>query len=303
MVDISFIICTYNREIYIEQCLNHLKDQSASADKFEIVIINNNCTDSTDLIVNNFITINPSLSIQYYIEKKAGLSYARNRGMQLAKGNVFCFIDDDGFVYPNYAKDLLYYIQTIPDLKVFGGKIIPKFEGTKPKWLSKYLMPLISALDLGTKVIYFKGTKYPIGANMGFIRKVAQEIGDFNVDLGRKENNLLGGEEKDYFLRIRKNMGYKIHYLPNCQIDHVIPEKRLSMDFIYKLALGIGQSEKKRSLSISKLEYLKSILKEFCKWGATLILSLKYLFQNGSKSTMLIRFRYRVSKGLFKVKP
>lgn len=297
MINISFIICTYNRDKYIATCLECLKNQSAAKESYEIVIINNNCTDSSPQLIEKFIHENAHLQIQYHIEEKPGLSHARNKGLRVAKGKMLCFIDDDGFVEEQYTSNLLEYMQNIKDLSSFGGKISPLFETEKPKWMSKYLMPLISALDMGTKVKLFQQNKYPIGANMGISSTFAKQVGDFDINLGRSGTNLLGGEEKDYFLRLKK-LNAKTYYLPNCAIKHVIPPHRIQLDFIKKLALGIGESEHRRAKAHG--EYLKSLLKELLKWGATFILGFAYIFQSPTKSLMLFRFRYWVSKGLLK---
>jgi hypothetical protein len=84
MLKISVVICTYNREKYLPICLDHLKNQKAPKDSFEIVIINNNSTDSTDIICRDFIAKNPELNVTYDIEYDPGLSHARNKGIALS---------------------------------------------------------------------------------------------------------------------------------------------------------------------------------------------------------------------------
>ena len=65
---ISAIICTYNRERFLLKALNSIKTQSISLNLIEVVIINNNSTDSTDLICKKFIKENPLLKCKYMIE-------------------------------------------------------------------------------------------------------------------------------------------------------------------------------------------------------------------------------------------
>ena len=92
---ISIIICTYNRELYLPKCLEHLKNQTEAPSNFEIILVNNNSTDQTENICENFIAQNPQLITKYVKEMNPGLSFARNRGIKESKGDVLVFIDDD----------------------------------------------------------------------------------------------------------------------------------------------------------------------------------------------------------------
>ena len=77
---ISFIICTYNRDKYIYQCLNNLAN-SKTKYNWEIILINNNSTDNTELECKRFEQDYSSIEYHYFIEKTPGLSFARNRGI------------------------------------------------------------------------------------------------------------------------------------------------------------------------------------------------------------------------------
>ncbi len=301
MLKTSVIICTYNREGYLPLCLEHLKRQTAPLNSFEIVIVNNNSTDNTDSICLAFQQENPQLNIKYVIETNPGLSNARNRGIHESKGEILCFLDDDGFAYPDYIKNLLEELEKNKAIQAFGGRIVPRYEKQKPKWLTKWLMPLLSVLDKGNEVCLFKGRDYPIGANMGFKRSIIPKVGTFRNDLGRKGTELLGGEEKDFFLNVKKR-NISIYYLPNVVIDHIIPEQRLRVEYIKRMANGIGCSEKIRTKNKNIYVYSMALVAELIKWLATLFLALYYVFIHWKKSWMLLQFRYWVTKGMLKDK-
>lgn len=297
MPTISVVICTYNREKYLPLCLEHLKNQTAPKESFEIVIINNNSKDLTDLICSQFISNNPELNVTYDIEYKPGLSHARNRGIELSIGEIICFIDDDGFVFPDYIMNLIELLKKHKNISAFGGRIYPVFESSKPNWMSRWLLPLISVLDLGEQIKLFNFNSYPIGANMGFKKSLISEVGFFNTELGRIENTLLGGEEKDFFYKIRR-INIPIYYIPNLRINHIIPDSRLSMEYIKKMGIGIGISEQIRAKNLGNNSYYFSIIKEALKWLVSFILALFYLFLSKEKSTMLLLFRSWVTAGL-----
>lgn len=296
---ISIIICTYNRALYIEESIVSALNQDATGIDYEVVIINNNSTDNTDSICQRVINNHPNSAIQYYIETEQGLSAARNSGMNLAKGEIFAFIDDDAMVFPDFVRQIDQAYSKFPEMAASGGRIYPRFESKAPKWMSKFLIPLMSVIDKGEDVKPFTGTGYPIGANMAFRKKIIEQVGNFNTSLGRSGGNLQGGEEKDIFNRI-KNKGFSIFYLPNVRVNHVIPDARLTADYIKRMGIGIGSSERIRVKQIGKYEQIKACFKEILKWIASIGLFFWYtLIIQPQKGLMILRFRYWVSLGLF----
>ena len=99
---ISVIVCTYNREKYLGESLQCLARQDLSKDLFEIVLVNNRSTDQTEQICKRFSEENHQLNFRYFTEEQAGLSYARNRGINESKGDLIVFLDDDAMADEQY---------------------------------------------------------------------------------------------------------------------------------------------------------------------------------------------------------
>ncbi len=297
-IEVSVIICTYNRDKYIYQTLEHIACNGFPSERYEIILIDNNSTDQTAAECQRFSCNFADLNFHYFTETQQGLSFARNRGIQEAQGEILLFLDDDAFMQKNYLHRLVLYLKNHPDAAAFGGKITPFYEnGQIPEWMSKWTYSWVSAIDKGNKVCLFKGHSYPIGANMGFRRSAIPGTG-FNTALGRNKGNLMGGEEKDIFNRM-KSQNAQLYYFPDIEVLHVIPEKRTTREYIRQMALGIGKSERLRTLKISRSAYLKRLFSEGIKWGASLILYISYLFRcKTRKGKVLLYFRWFVSKGL-----
>ena len=295
---ISFIICTYNRDKYIYECLSRLAKNTAK-DGWEIVLVNNNSTDNTAAECERFVADYKLTNYRYFAETQQGLSFARNRGIAEAHGEWLVFLDDDAMVEPDYIANLQKHLLQHPEAGAFGGAIEPFFEDETPDWISPWAMGFVSAIDLGEQTKVFPAKSYPIGANMGISRETIERVGVFNTALGRTGNNLMGGEEKDIFNRIRQ-AGLQILYFPNIKVQHCIPPKRTTTEFIAKLGEGVGLSEQLRTRAISKTSYAKRLFTECIKWGGTILIWLYYAIQgHHSKGDILVLFRYRVSKGLF----
>lgn len=296
---VSVIICTYNRAQFLPRVLDGLAVQTLSRDSFEIVLVDNNSKDQTKEVCIHFQQAQPSLSFRYILESRQGLSFARNRGIEEAQSELLVFIDDDAIPEKEYLYNIVRFFESTPDAAAAGGRIHPLFESKRPGWMPDILISLVSAIDLGNRVCLFT-KKFPIGANMMFRKTAIQKHGSFNVNLGRRGDNLEGAEEKDLFLRIM-GAGEKVYYIPDAIVHHFIPDKRLTFGFFRRQAMGIGYSEKVRAKNISPATYFKSLFKEMLKWGASFLMCLYYCLTLRFKmGWRLLIFRWYVTKGLFK---
>ncbi len=294
---ISFIICTYNRDKYIYECLRHLA-QNTQQEGWEMVVINNNSTDNTASECERFVADYSPTNYRYFVETQQGLSFARNRGIAESQGDWLVFLDDDAMVGKDYIAHLQTNISAHPEAGAFGGAIEPFFEEQTPDWLNPWSMSFVSAIDLGDEVKPFPAKSYPIGANMGISRATIDRIGVFNTALGRTGNNLMGGEEKDIFNRIREaNM--PILYFPAIKVQHCIPARRTTREFIARLGEGVGRSEKLRTKHIGTFAYFKRLFAELVKWAGTIVIWCYYTIQgHRAKGDILVLFRRNVTRGL-----
>jgi len=295
---ISAIICTYNREEYILDSLTSLRDQSLSRKDFEVILVDNNSTDNTALISMQFAQQKEDLQFHYYKETKQGLSHARNRGIELAQGEIIVFLDDDAVACKEYLTEIVSFFTQNPEVGSIGGRIFPKFEAIPPKWMPHHLTPLFSIIDLGDSPKPFSTGKYPVGANMAFRKEVFEVCGAFDPNLGRTAKNMMGGEEKDLFYRLKEH-NFSVWYAPKPWVYHIIPQTRMTKSFIKAQAIGVGQSERQR-IAGTFFTKLISFIKEFMKWGASFVLAFYYsLSAQFSKAAMLIKFRWWVTSGMF----
>lgn len=297
---LSVIICTYNRDKYIYNVMKSIVDGSLSADKYEILAIDNNSTDGTKSEILRFMEDNPDVNVRYLFEPEQGLSCARNRGIEESSGDVLVYVDDDAKVNENYLKTYFDFFEANPDCKAAGGPIIPEYEGyEEPEWMTYHLKRLLTAyLYFGDRQTEFPGKNYPGGGNAAYRKELFDLVGKYNTSLGRTGSSLAGGEEKDIFRKM-DSIGIKYYYLPESILYHIIPERKMSDEYFNNLTSGIGRSERIRTRSISKGAYLKRVFSEMVKWCGTIVLSLWYLIKGKpGSSKKLLRFRSNVSKEL-----
>lgn len=297
---ISVIICTYNREKYIYNVLKSLALGTMEADAYEIVLVDNNCTDNTRQEVDHFCNVFPQVNLRYFVETNQGLSHARNRGIKESKGDILVYVDDDATVNPDYLRTYADWFASHPETDAAGGPIIPHYEtGSEPRWMTYFIKRLLTGyLYFGNKPGPFPGDNYPGGGNAAYRSRVFEKVGLYNVELGRNGDSLGGGEEKDIFDKMKRE-GMQFVYLPQAILYHSIPGYKLEADYFNRLTTGIGQSERARTLRIGKSSYRKRLLSELKKWCATIVLWFFYLITlRPGRGNMLILFRRNVTKAL-----
>lgn len=99
---ISVIVPVYNVEAYLERCVESILQQTYA--NFELILINDGSADSSGQICDYLASRYENIKV-YHIEN-AGVSNARNMGIQLATGAWITFIDSDDFVTQDYLATL-----------------------------------------------------------------------------------------------------------------------------------------------------------------------------------------------------
>lgn len=188
---ISVIIPVYNEEKYIKKCLDSLKNQIIKPD--EIIVVDNNCTDKTLKIVKKFSN---KLPIKIASEKKQGMIFARNKGFNIASGDILARCDADSILPSNWIKKIKENFAK-ENIDGLTGPVIFYDLPFKTKFYSILYMKVMKILQNGETLI---------GPNMAMTKKIWQKIKD-EVCIDEKKVH----EDIDLSLHIKKVEG-KIKY-------------------------------------------------------------------------------------------
>lgn len=299
MATLSLVIATYNGADSLPVTLESLTQQTLDRSLWEVIIVNNNSTDATAQVVDEFAKAHPEINLRLVEEHNQGLSWARNKGIDESKGDYIVIIDDDETACPELLREYFDYLDTHPHIVAAGGRITPRFPAERPKWLSKITeRPIAGTLNLGNKVICFPEGKYFGGGNMALRRSAIEYYGKFDTNLGRRGSKLLGGEEKELYMRYYAS-GEDIVYLPDAEIFHNINTERLTKPYFEAVCYRVGQSERIRTLSKGPQAFRRRVLSEIFKWGATIAIALFYgLTLQFAKARFLVIMRRQISRGL-----
>ncbi|MGA9109397.1 MAG: glycosyltransferase [Smithella sp.] len=237
----SVVICTFNRAESLRRTLKSLREVVIPNHlSCEFIIVDNNSNDDTRLVVEE-IEKHFELKIKYVFEDKQGISYARNRGIKEARGEIIAFTDDDVIVDKYWIQNIDKAFKEHDDVACIGGKILPIWEIPKPKWLKPDLYGYLALLDYGDFVVYMDTSKI-WSANLAVKSEIFKKYGLFDTNLGRIPKKLYSGEETQFLQRLL-TAGEKILYHPLLIVHHYIPANRISKQYMRKWEFDNGEME------------------------------------------------------------
>jgi len=240
-VFLTVAICTWNRAELLRQTLERMTLLTVPRDvTWELLVVNNNCTDATDSIVAGYTD---RLPLRALWESTPGLSNARNAAVAAARGTYILWTDDDVLVNDDWLSTYASAFACYTDARVFGGPIKPWFADTPPRWLSESLHEVETAyairdFDFGDREL--DNDLIPFGANMAFRTDALREV-QFNPALGRTGTGMLGGEE-EAVIRTLLQMGSQGRWVSGAEVQHYIPVERQNVDYLRRFYEGVGAS-------------------------------------------------------------
>lgn len=116
-IDISVVIPIYNAEAYLERCLLSVLSQSFAS--YEVILVDDGSTDSSLNICNAFASQDSRIRVLH--QNNAGVSSARNLGIENAKAPWVAFVDSDDSVTKDYLSSLYSGVRERADSLIFQG--------------------------------------------------------------------------------------------------------------------------------------------------------------------------------------
>jgi glycosyltransferase involved in cell wall biosynthesis len=238
---VTVAICTWNRARLLDQTLAEMqKLRAPSGVQWEILVVNNNCCDDTDGVIARH---SKRLPLRRLFESKPGKSYACNLAITEASGELILWTDDDVLVDPGLLDGYVEMARAWPDAAFFAGAIEPWFESKPPRWIRRHLASLKGVYviaDHSPEVRPLRQGEAVYGANMAFRSSVARQF-SFNVNLGRIQGQLLGGDDTELVQRVTQS-GYYGVWVPGARVKHFIPGERLTLSYVQKWYRDAGRN-------------------------------------------------------------
>lgn len=239
-MQITIAICTWNRAKLLEQTLAEMRKLCIPAGvEWELLVVNNNCTDDTDNVLTRH---SGCLPLKVLRESRQGQCYARNHAIQAARGEIILWTDDDVIVAPDWVAEIVRAVHSWPNASYWGGKSLPLYEYKPPLWVEanrEHLEGMLVIRDLGSAEQPL-GDRWPIGANMAFRRDVLLRY-PFDTQMGLKGNDQVRGDELELVSRLRRD-GFWGVWVPTAQVRHFVPAFRLTRHYLWKYFHGYGRT-------------------------------------------------------------
>jgi glycosyltransferase involved in cell wall biosynthesis len=204
-------------------------------------VVDNNSSDETKATVDSFISKKPE-RVRYVFEPRQGNAYARNTGIDCARAPIIAFLDDDAYVDRNWLRTIKSTFAEFPDLSFIGGKVLPRWEGDPPEWLTPDHWSPIAAVDYGPAQRLIDNTNEIclLTANIAFRREVFETAGTFCPALQRVKGGIGSLEDHEFLSRVCRS-GKKGMYVPDMIAITYVPQHRMSKRYHRRWHTGHGR--------------------------------------------------------------
>lgn len=231
MKSISFIVPIYNAETTLEQCIYSIEELKDV--EYEIILVNDGSTDSSETICKKIEA--EFFNIVYQKQKNAGVSVARNTGIDLAKKDYIVFIDPDDYIDAKLFEQVLKNINEediyITNCYTFDDNFTEELEFYSSDYIVQDKNNLYNQL---LDISYGQNSKNPVtgvGVPWGkfYKRKFINNHGlRFEAKLRRLQDNQFN-LEAFYFAKniIYKNTPYYFY-----RIDHIKTMSKVNKELI-----------------------------------------------------------------------
>lgn len=115
---VSIIVPVYNGGAFIEECLHNLC--SIDLPLKEVIVINDGSTDGSPTIVEHYIAAHTGCAIRLINQQNAGVSEARNKGLDAAQYGWITFVDADDLLVERLCDVLNQLVNVDADIYRFG---------------------------------------------------------------------------------------------------------------------------------------------------------------------------------------
>jgi len=269
---------------------------------WELVIVNNNSADHTDDVIKEY---SDPLPMRRVFEPQPGLSNARNRAIDVAKGEYIIWTDDDVVVDASWLRAYVDAFRRWPDAAVFGGRIVPRYEAPVPRWVvesedSTFCVYAIRNFGDDAQPLSIAEDRMPFGANFA-IRAAEQRVFLYDTNLGLAPNRRWLHDETDVVTRILES-GATGYWIPDAVVEHCIGRERQTIRYIADFFVGDGETYAFRNAATTAATPFwfgipRRVWPRLIVWG-----SLYHLHRLVSPAPIWVRYlrRYAHSRGLYR---
>ena len=240
MPDFSVIIPSHNGGDTLPRCLKAVEALESGGASLEVLLIDNDSNDTTLQTMEDFAV---AFGAKIISVPERGKSFALNKGLKEAVGEVIVFLDDDTVPDPDLLQSYATMFQRNPDTHVLAGRIMPLWTEAPPTWLSELAREgLVLGCTPANLVNSNLSPEQVKGGNFAVRRSV---IGKIRFDEGQANWGMhgasRGGEDTD-FVRQLSLTGCTIGYAHSAAVGHIIQPNEMTVRSLIKRTIRVGRS-------------------------------------------------------------
>ncbi len=236
-LDISVIICAYTEARWFDlvASVESLHQQSMPPLEIIVVIDHNQCLlERVRTRISGVVVLENSQS--------RGLSGARNSGIEVARGALLAFLDDDATAESDWLVRLHRCFED-PQVMGAGGTVEPEWLGKRPAWFPREFYWVIGCTYQDTPAAPIV-VRNPYGGCSCFRREMFEGVGAFRTEMGRIGTIPVGCEETELCIRAHQYWPQRIFlYEPRARIHHHIPSSRTNWRYFRSRCFAEGLSK------------------------------------------------------------
>jgi glycosyltransferase involved in cell wall biosynthesis len=234
---VSVILPTYNRATQLRAAVDALLRQTAPAESYYVVVVDNNSVDGTA----DFLASVDDRRLVTLREPRQGLSYARNAGLAAARADIVALTDDDVEVAPDWIATIMAAMAAHADIDAIGGRVLPAWPDDRPSWLTRRHWAPLALQDHGdtTRVFDSSTPVGLIGANVAFRRQIFDRVGTFSPVVQRVKDGIGSTEDHELLNRLYAS-GARAMYTPHLIAITRVPRERCARAYHRRWHTGHG---------------------------------------------------------------
>jgi glycosyltransferase involved in cell wall biosynthesis len=243
---VSVVLCCYNSAARLPETLRHLAEQSVPPDvPWEVVVVDNASTDGTAEAARLvWAALHSTVPFRVVGQPIAGLSAARDMGLEAAAFEFVLFCDDDNWLCPEYVRHVYELMAENPALGAVGGAGRAEGETALPAWFDRYHRYFAIGHQGAASGDITDAKGYLYGAGFAVRRSVllaVKRIGFASRLTGRKGRALTGSDDLEicYLIRLA---GFRLWFDSRLEFVHFMPSGRLRWPYFLALVEGTHRS-------------------------------------------------------------
>ena len=242
---VSIVVCCYNSAQRLAPTLAHLAVQQLSKTlKWEVIIIDNASLDNTGDAAYRIWNAVRAAPLRVISEPRAGLAFARTRGLAEAKYDIVSFVDDDNWVCPEWVQLVWGIMNEAPEIGACGGLSEAVCEIKPPSWFKDNDASYAVGPRGLTRGDITETRGWLWGAGLSIRKSAWQRLvsdGFCPLLIDRQGEKLGAGADSELCLALRL-AGWRLWYDPRLRFQHFLPVQRLNWRYLRKLHRGFGAS-------------------------------------------------------------